>query len=153
MRYYFILLISLGIMMITSCDPAFVMFLKNETGEQVVIKVDYDNRYNIIFDSVRYTNNPILSLKYKSIDSLALKKPLIRKDNSQYSFILDNQHIALVEPITIGRPIKRIVYKTQTKEDTLFVLSNGALLKDLKAKGLFIRKGLGTNILYLRKIK
>ncbi len=127
------------------------MYIKNETGNSVKIEIEYENRYDIKFDSIRYTNRQIFDISDNTRDSLDHKMSVDFYRNKKYRFEIGNNQIVLLEPLTIGVPIKKVIYEKQNRIDTIFNLNNRKLNHDLKSKGIIVKKGLSTRIIYLKQ--
>lgn len=145
-----LIVIFSALILLSSCDPIYIMYVKNETGDKVKIHVDYENRYDIKFDSVKYTDRQIENLKPRHVDSLSNKKA-IEQNGTSYSFEIADKETVLLEPLAIGVPIKRVIYESNSRIDTLFEFGDKIKYQDLVDKGIIVKKGLSTRIVYLKE--
>lgn len=140
-----------ALILLSSCDPIYIMFVKNETGEKVKVHVDYENRYEIEFDSLKYTIEQIDNLKPRHVDSLTNKKA-INLTETNYSFEIADNETVVLEPLSIGVPIQRVIYETKSRTDTIFEFGDRIKYQELVDKGIIVKKGLSTRIVYLKQI-
>ena len=138
--------------LLSSCDPLYIMYVKNETGDKVKIHVVFENKYEIEFDSVKYTDKEIKNLKPRHVDSLLKKKP-IDISGTNYSFEIADKETVLLEPLSIGIPIKRMIYESKSRIDTIFEYGDRIIYRNLIDKGIIVKKGLSTRIVYLKEVE
>jgi hypothetical protein len=148
-----LLKVLIFIVLMTGCDPVYIVYIKNETGDMITIDVEYDSRhYNGKIDTLRFTNKSLMNFKPSTIDRLDKKLTVDYIGTNRYSFIIENNQTVLLEPITIGLPIKHVIYKSKQKADTVFWVGNVGLYRKLKKKGIIVKKGLSTTIINLKPI-
>ncbi len=143
-------LLLLMLIILTNCNPASPIFIKNETGNNVRIIVSYENRFNLKFDSLRCTNKPVETYKLLRRDSLEGKIPIEKYDTDKYLLQLENNITILLEPRTFGIPIKEIVCQSQFYNDTI---SNAYRYRPnhyLASRFKIERKGLYTHLIILK---
>ena len=134
----------------TSCNPISPIYVKNETGNCVKIIVNFENRFNIQFDSLRYTNKPVEKFKLIIRDSLEGRISVEKSKRDEYRLEIENHKTILLEPRTLGIPIKKIIFQSQLFTDTILNAYRYRPNSYLATKLIIERKGLYTHLIILK---
>ncbi len=147
-----LILLATILLLLSSCDPFQMVYVKNYSSNEIKVDVHLSNRYP---HPKPFEVNSIDSLveDKKAIFDIRFDKKLSINNisDSLYQVILPAESTSLLEPTCIGFPIRKIFIVSGNQIDSIIFYDSNHNLKQLKKEKLIKKASMATFIVDFRK--